>query len=1768
MRPITNINRFKTIIVLIATITVFSNSAKSQEPQTETLILADVTQGCAPLKVTFSNILNNATQLKWYFGDGATSDIPSPVHIYFQPGIYSVSLTYIGQDGIKDSVIKLAMVIVNEKPIADFTLEINGHCSNDNQIILHNHSLNAVNYLWDMGDGNTLNAKEPVYNYSKSGIFDITLVVFDNLGCNSFKKISSAVEIHPIPDAGFSVSPLSACDISQPFNFSPLVENENSYLWNFGDGTTSTELKPEKYFTASGTYLTTLTVTNAFNCSTINQIPKPIEIATPLSLEIYADVITGCEPLGVNFSSNTNNTNNQVWSFGGTDTISGDKINHTFNNAGDYTVSLTVTDSNGCRFTEIVNDYIKVTSSPIAGFESNMIQTCLPVQVQFTNTSMGGTKYHWDFGDGSFSSETSPVHTYPNAGSYSVSLLVENENGCADVFTQNNPVVVLSGNVDYQIPPVTSGCVPMQINLSYTKADVSGWLWNFGDGTTSQSANPSHTYPIAGNYTVSLTMTLNGGCSITIPEFSTYLVSGIKSDFTVNIKSECPPYSAEFVSLSENVVSWFWDFGDSTYSNVKNPSHTYTKSGYYTISLEVTSSDGCKHSLEKVNALYFESFNGDFKVEIAEGSYPKRVMFTVASSENLLYEWNFGDSTFSNEKNPVHYYSQPGVFIVTLKITNSKGCEMVISKKLGEAEMGLGGVFGNLTAEFSTDEGSVVLGCAPREVHFINESEGAISWNWNFGDGASSSEKNPQHTYLYPGNYTVSLIAKNPSGSSDTIVYVEFVKITGPVADYNFSYPTLCEINKVAFMIHADTSLSNGSLQYFWDFGDGTNSNEENPVHNFPSSADYQTKLTVTDQNGCLSNKTQVIHTGENYNISATQKSGCKPLVVTFNIPNGVFSEYKWNFGDGKSDTISNPSHLFENTGNNFVSVELTDSNNCKRTIYFKDTIHVFGPTSAFSIQTKSSGCDSLRVVFQNNSTGAENYLWNFGDGFQSSENSPSHIYVKEGKMSVTLIAYGQGCSDTSHLVDAVQIGKPVSSFLADGDKGCLPFPVSFQNTSANCEKYLWNFGDGFFSEEKSPVHIFSAKDTFFVSLIAWSFNGCADTFYLNNPVIVTQPEANFSSQENYNCPPALFNFTDHSNGSEKWEWNFGDGSLSGVKNPSHIYTKSGYYDIQLLISDSSGCTDTLTKPGFIHVQGPVVAFESSLHTSCGPARVDFVNQTTNANSYFWSFGDGNSAKTLNPTSYYTGIGNYLVTLIANDTIIGCSDFYSDTLKIFEVPNADFTNQQVCKKEVQFSYNITNPDSAWEYHWDFGDGATSEEISIFHRYQEYGSYTISLTVETPNGCSDTKTNTIHIEPVKMVEISVENVCEGKKLQFFENVNPDYKNLLVKRYWDFGDGSSSEIINPEHSYMSNGIYPVSLIIESENGCVDTVLKNVTIYSTPDPVILTENFCEDVEVKIKGDAGKDNDEIVKWLWSFQQGNAKSGQSITQIFENAGEYKIKLYTETMHKCVAERETTILIHPTPVADFSTIKQEICGSEEINFENMSQLVDSDTKYFWSFGDGDTSVEKSPVHSYKEQGYYTVTLNVINASGCTNLFVVEKGLNVNPMPEASFILQGEPTSRDPQVELINTGFSYSTSGWDLGDGSYSEETNPLHLYADTGNFLITLRVTGSGGCSDTVSEWVHVKPYSTLYIPNAFTPDQDGLNDVFKPEGNGLIVNYSFKVFDRWGKEMFESNHFDLGWDGNFNGTPVPLGVYTWIISGRTIQQKELLSSGTVTVLR
>ncbi len=1158
------------------------------------------------------------------------------------------------------------------------------------------------------------------------------------------------------------------------------------------------------------------------------------------------------------------------------------------------------------------------------------------------------------------------------------------------------------------------------------------------------------------------------------------------------------------------------------------------------------------------------------------------------------YNWNIGGQTYT-VANPQFLPPNAGTYNYRLTITDANGCT---ATRTSSSDW-----YPAANVAFTPDDPD---GCEPHSVTFTNSSFPYVpsyTTSWSFGQGAVSSVYQPPiQNYPNPGLYDVSLTEISPWGCTSTLTQTELIEVYElPNANFNVSFDT-CDLGPVTFVSTSTTNTAGDALSNWdWDFDDGGLSILPNPVHQFDSTqaGNYDVSLTVTDINGCSDTETRTVSWFPEpiIQVNFGASVGCVPFDVSFvnsSYPINGYTTF-WQFGDGNTSNQASPTHTYTTHGVYNVLLIITSPNGiCVDSFTTVITVNE-NPNAGFNFTYDT--CAIAPVTFTNTATNNQagvpivSWFWDFGDG--STSTTPSNVYqfVNSGSFSVEqVVVDANGCSD-SITQTVAWFPEPILAIGTLGSALCLGDSIQFVNNSFPINGYIfdWNFGDGNTSNLAAPAHLYATAGTYQVRLIMISPNGfCRDTSFVSvtiNPL----PTANFNFfVDNCNLVPVSFTSTSTPNSLgtpiSTWYWDFDDGSDTTRFNPStftHLPSNSGDFQVNLTVTDLNGCTDDTTRLVQWYPQ-PLVSVDIEDLQACLGQSLLFQNNSYPITGYttVWNFGDGTTSLQASPTHLYTAPGVYPVDLTITSPNGLCIATFEDTVVVFGNPTALFTGAAGCVLgPIPFrDSSIVNtapylaPINQWD--WRFGDGNTSSLQNVTYQYANPGTYTIELVVTDTAGCSDSTDITIDWFPAPPIDIIVQNPagCVPHTTGF----TIDAGGFDISGYsfnWSFGNGTSANTqIPPNVTYTLPGLQIVNLVLSTPTGCTQTNVDSVRVYHLPAPNFgYNYDTCTLGEVIFTDSTQTIDGAISTWTWLFENSDTDTIQNPTYQYDTIGLYNVSLYITDSNGCQDSITLPVDWQPRPIYPVALEDVRGCIPFVLSFEdNVYPITGYST--IWDFGDGNGSLDATPAdHTYPITGQYPVTL-VVNApyGGCTDTFGFEAF--AQPLPQASFVyLPNVPSNLEPQVSFSDISIDAVDWTWDFGDGATSPLRNPVHVYQDTGLFEVELIVFNVYGCRDTAVRVLDVIPRFTYFLPNALTPNEDGVNDIFKGVGVlDKISTFNLTIWNRWGNLIYQTTNPNDAWNGRINndGETVPAGVYVFtveIVGGRGERYEE---RGTVTVVR
>ncbi len=1578
-------------------------------------------------------------------------------------------------------------------------------------------SIPGIQYNWFIDGVLTSNIAQPIFTLNNSTLVDkeveIQLTVIVGAAACS-RSISDTVLIFPKPQAAFSFPSLCAGDSSQVVNSSLFKGISASYLWlapnwvSINDSSLSspTFYFPESQGSVDSIYPISLIITSLDGC--IDTLSQNITVSTRPIADFQLPAF-GCSPQTINpVDASLGNGLIYQWSVSPTlgVTLSGSNTSTptislpvSLNDSVVYSIKLLLNSVAGCS--DSIQKSYTVFAKPTANFQFSPRDSCGPLQINFLNTSSSGQTgipidsldFIWELSNGLSFSDTNIQVLFTNTGIvdsvYLIDLITTNPFGCSDtlrdsVVVHPNPIAIFNSIDSLNCAPFLLEGDSMMVS-EFPQAN-STYTWNVLNHND-RSIISSFTGISSLNYTIQnyedsvilqLVTSNIYGCVNDTAERIFYTVANPSPIFILNQYQACGDTVLVIVdsSSSQAGVSYEWFVNNTSVSTLPRPNfqliNNSPNDSNFIIRMEISVGNlGCTGIFTDTVLVYGRPVSNWSSNPACFGD--SLAFLDISSSNNSLnsWSWDFGDGTTSTLQNPKHLYQNPGRYAVKLLVTDLRFC---VDSMIDSVT-----VYPLPVPDFTMVQNTcgVDTSCVGIPVNFLDQSTiGNLGGNitqlqWDFDrDGIfDATTSNPSHTFTIARTYTIKLVTSSQFGCTDSIEK-DIVIVEAPTANYRMDTVSDCGPLNIVFQDSSSGFITSKT----WEVYSLDNLGNKVSLHS-------STELT-----GNYS--PNVVFQG-NFNRDST-------FYIEQTVSNCCGTQSFLDSVVMKPDPVGN-----------FV---LNKDSLCGNTVNFQLSGFVRG--KADSVRLDFGDGQSIAILPDKSSSP---YSWN-----QQQHTYPANDSILT-RFYISLTAFND-CGDSTK-IDSVDIEpKKVQAFMTtDTLQVCVNNPVTFYDqSSAKTQGVLWCFDynpslgtcTGPLGLGDSISHVFTTAGTFFVANFV---TGTCDSDTSFIQILVRpSPTVDFNISNSSVCENEIITFTDQSvldaSLTPAYLWDFGDGNTSNIANPSHSYSNFGNYAVCLSVSYGNGCFDEFCDTVFI---SDIPDIQFSVENTCAgePLQIldsSLVNNSTIANITWRLEGQGFFFGPP-PSLSYSIPGNYQITSIQTSAA-GCIDSLTKTFTIFESPQAFYsiipdTASDSCGSSTAYIIRDSSVSaSPLQYNWDFdfaNPGTLTSQVQHPGRivFPDTGNFIISMTVWNADSCFDTRIDTFFVTPNSRVDFSPlnPNACEGEEIQFTDSTVYRLNNSNLLYFWDFGDGNSSTLQNPVHTYTVAGNYIVKLLVQ-DPFCLDSLSRPVTIYKKPEAIIDPGPFetCsgESLEFASLSPLSFPTGDIIDSLIWFIEGDRTfhvfRDSLVTIEFNDSGTFQLGLILITNNGC---RDTTdfleeIIVYPTPI--INSIDVTYINARKFGFSPNVDYAEPDALYHWDFGDG-TTLTTGPAdtifHRYED-----------------NLCRIDDAIE-----------------KEVSLQVVNS-------------------------------------FDGFGECESFETETLEMLGYF-LNVPNAFAPNWTGGEDanLFLPKGNQL-GSYELKIFDKWGNLVFISNAIDEtegfpleGWDGRHKdtGEQLPIGAYAWTIT-------------------
>ena len=1684
---------------------------------------------------------------KWYFGDGDSTTVTTKdtvKHLYKNPGNYIVKLVATNASNCKGTYSTpndKKIYVGKPKPSISCADTV---CTNTNVTLIGSSIPPANTYKWIISDHNsTLYGNSTLYKFDTPSTYEIQLIALNYVGCNDTARKKIVVKAGPVTD--FTLDQNVGCSLPFPVKFT-YAGGANNYLfdWNFGDGTAhSNQESPTHVYTSQGYFHVSLTVTDpSTGCSNFIQKYNTVAISIPKIDFIYVPP-SGCRPLKVTVTAKVDyllspiTVSRYIWNFGDGTIVdtSAASISHIYTTNGTFYIRLTTITSKGCKDSSLTKPVVVADlcdddgsgSGGDGGGGSGFVlgKSCADkYNVTFTDTVKNSKTLKWDFGDGTVvnTGVLNPItHAYNPLDGKIFTVTITRQNTITNVITSAQKRIIIIDEKANFIPDIKDICKGMQVNFKTIGIDssrIKKYTWDYGDLTPRNVIDNAAYFLKTGLY-------LNG-----------------------------------------------------------NTSHVYLKNGVFPVKLIIEDKLGCLDSLVYPVPIKVQGPVAGFIASPLKACGQKlTVTFTDTTKKNGIipikkWVWNFGDGTPVYTTNSdtafTHVYASNSNFssyTVSLKVTDSIGCESEeirvdhIKKYFPRANM------------YSYD---TLLCTDILKVNIYNSSSAYnATYLWDFGDGSTSSSYQGSHTYAQLGTYTIKLVVKDENNCVDSITKVKFIKLIRPKADFIIGDTTQCAPTAITFR---DTSQYALSYHWFFDGADGGTDKNPSP-HIYGEPGYYKVTLAIKSINNCVDTVSKIIHIrGPIAKLNAGPAQGCAPYSYHIGVNGTNIESYAWDFGDGTPVVPSKDSavnHIYLNPGKYLPNAILTSPEGCTVTLKSKDTVYVDELHAGF-ITTPYVGCDSATVEFTDKSVVAPfsfiiKTQWLFGDGTTATGPlTGPHVYKVPGIYSVSIIVLSKyGCTDTLTKKDSIQVWKSPEIAIKGDSLVCLTPGSLFQyqsvvNSTDTLHTYQWSIDDIPVSTDKDLALNFRNRGYHELKLQVSNSHLCSAV--IKRLIFIDSVKADFSVSALHFCgygTVQLKNKTVSATPVDKATWDLGNGIILNGVDTTYTYTVPGTYNIKLTVNTINGCSDSAVTIQPVEVYTLPKSFIAGDSLHCHPDVITFKSMVTTTDSidvYHWSLDNVLRDSTSN-FSMYVHAGNHDIQLIVK-TRYGCTDTVTKSV-VVDSMKADFNvlTSYLCDKSdtarfVNLSYASSGIDS---YQWNFGDGTSSPSMTPVHLYANPpGVYNVALLVNSQSGCTDSvyKPAAIHQYSKPVVTIQhVKEVCMGQELSFHAIIAS--ADTIRSMQWMIDSTLVDTTTDMTYKFNFTGTYTVKLNVVSIHGCKGDTTVTVTVHPLPVPDVTDDTtVCLGTSVQLHAKDGVD------YQWSPVNG-LSSPLIADPVATTDASIHYKVLVKNQFGCTATDSVRIQIDQ-PVKIKVKEVPAICNGSAV----MLQATANTNLFKWTPAEGLSNASiPNPMAFPFVTTLYTVTGISLNSCPDDSASVM---VTVGDIPDLKVVADTAVvagSSIQINASVQNVAVTYL---WKPSEGlSCSNCPNPF-IENIRENKLYTVTVRSQYGCVATDTVRITIFCEDDLLIPNAFTPNDDGLNDVFYPQAPGYGVVKSMTIFNRWGEMVFSQENFPLndpryGWDGTFKNAIIEgSNVFVYVIRLRCANGSSTSITGKVTLIR
>ena len=1374
--------------------------------------------------------------------------------------------------------------------------------------------------------------------------------------------------------------------------------------------------------------------------------------------------------------------------------------------------SVAFTNSLGCKGTQTT----QVIVNPTPTLTTNNVTVCAGSAINLTANSLAGSTYSWSGPSGFTSNVQNPViaiSTTLMTGPYTVT--VTSSVGCKNTAIANVTV--------FAVPvPVIGSNAPIcaNNNLNLTGSGGATYTWVGPNGFSSVLQNPT----IVGASTLAtgvytLTASANG-CSASTSSLLT--INPLPTPTLTSNTPVCNGFALNLFASGGNTYSWTGPsaFTSTLQNPVINPAAPIN-SGIYT--LTAISVNGCTATTTSSITI-----NPTPTISITGATVCLNTTINLLSNSlaGSTYSWSgpLGfNSTLQNPSITNATLLMSGVYNLT--VTSSVGCKNTASVNVSVLTLPTPTITSNSPFCF----GSVLTLTAG----------GGVTYQWNGPNGFSSTLTNPTiNNITLAGSGTYSLMAFVGTCSASITQSITVNPLPVPTATNN---GPICNGQTLNLS-------SAGAVTYTWSGPSTFSSTSQNPsiAVAAPVNSGIYT-VTVTDLNGCKNFTTTNVTVNPTPTLSATGTTVC--LNTTINLFGNALagSTYSWTGPLAFNSTVQNPT--------------ITNATLLMSGVY---NLTVTSPLGCVNTTTTNVSVLSLPVpsitsnapvclgsILTLTASGGVTYQWNGPNGFSSVLSNPTINNINlAGSGNYSLIAIVGTCTaSTTQSITVNPLPVPTAT-----NNGPICNGQTLNLSSAGAVTYTWSGPSAFSStSQNSSIAVAAPVNSGIYTVTVTDLNGCKNFTTTN---VTVNPTPTLTATGSTACVGQNMNVGANSIAGSTYVWS-GPNAFTAIGQNTVVanaqITMSGIYNVT--VTSAVGCTNTATV-NVVIIALPTPTIVSN--TPCAGATLTLNVTGATGASFSWNGPNGFTSPIQNPSINLVTIpanGVYTVTATAGN----CSATTTKSVTINPLPTPLATNNApICETKNLILTGSGGLGFSWTGPANFVSSIANPTITGAVNAQS-GLYI--LTVTDVNGCQATTSTSVTILQNPAALANGATVCFGQPANLSATGGVSYA-------WTGPNGYTSSLSNPIIPNVNNttiGNYMVT--VTGVNTCTSITIANVAANPLPVPTITsTPKTCLNTQVSLQGSLG-----FLMYQWTgpnnFLSPNSSTSFTATN-FNQAGTYILSVTDN--NGCTGSTSTVVVLNPFPVATLASDNNKNCVPFCSNF-TLKPAVGSSSimSSTWSIN-GQNFSGSTLNYCITQAGKYSIKANFVDENGCPNSTTYT--VTAYPLPSANFEFSPlNPTESIDEVIFTDVSKGDSINNWSWyfinNSGQPNFNQNASYMFPEAGTYPIALVVKNKWGCIDTVVKPITVGENFSFYVPNAFTPNGDGINDTFFPKGHG-IVKFDVAIFDRWGEKLFNTSDFFQGWDGTFKGEDCKNDVYVWKINVTMPNSKVKTYTGHVTLNR